>query len=102
MGGASEDVRISYGDGSHPRDLIKSLEHKRKQLKLVLKGKFVGFTDSEKEHYASLGKDQIRSIIEDYSRRIKGLKKWITSQGKAVMSSERNKKKGWENCLQEQ
>ena len=38
MGGASEDVRISYGDGSHPRDLIKSLVHKRKQLKLVLKG----------------------------------------------------------------
>ena len=32
-------------------------------------------------------------MIEDYSRRIKGLKKGIASQGKAVMSRERNKKR---------
>jgi hypothetical protein len=68
----------------HPRDLIKLLKQKRKQLKQVLKGKFSGFTDTEKENYSAMSHDQILGMIDQYTTRIDGLKKGFRSQGKSV------------------
>lgn len=84
MAKSSDGVKIAYGDNSHPRDLLKMLKQKRKQLKLVLKGKFNGFTDTEKETYSAMGHDQILGMIDQYTVRINSLKKGFRSQGKAV------------------
>lgn len=82
MGGTSGDIKISFGDRTHPRDLIKNLKRKKKYLKLALKGKFSGFTDAEKEYYKSLQPEQIKDIIYQYDQRIRGLKKGLAGQGK--------------------
>ncbi len=87
MAKSSGEVKISYGDSSHPRDLLKNLKHKRKQLQLVLKGKFTGFTADEEKYYRSLSYEQIDGLIYQYTERIKGMKKGFRSQGKAISNN---------------
>ncbi len=93
MGESSGEVKIEYGDDMHPRELFKLLKHKRKQLKLVLKGKFKGFTDEEKANYSAMSHEQIHHMTEQYTVEIDHLKKELRSQGKYVSHEMRNVKR---------
>jgi hypothetical protein len=59
-------------------------------MKLALRGNFIGFTDTEKDHIETLSHGEIQDMIREYDKRIKKIKKDLCSQGKLVLSNERN------------
>lgn len=84
MSGDPHDVAVKYGDGEHPRDLLKTKERKRKLLLGVLKGKFSHLTGDEIIAYKAGSKEEIHGMIRTYDQRIRELKGGLWKHGKSI------------------